>query len=43
MTMYTTPFARQQIPNMHQWTKWETVFSAWSVQQLRDTTIEELL
>jgi hypothetical protein len=37
------PIARQQIPNMHQWTNWEAVFSARSVRQLRDTTIEELL
>jgi hypothetical protein len=28
---------------MHQWTNWEAVFSTWSVQQLRDATIEELL
>jgi hypothetical protein len=35
--------ARQQIPNMHQWTNWEAVFSIWSVQQLRNITIEELL
>jgi hypothetical protein len=35
--------SRQQIPNTHQWTTWEEVFSKWSVPQLRDTTIEELL
>jgi hypothetical protein len=33
----------QQIPNTHQWTNWEVVFSMWSVRQLRDATIEELL
>jgi hypothetical protein len=37
------PIARQQIPNMHQWTDWEEVFSMQSVWQLHDATIEELL
>jgi hypothetical protein len=35
--------ARQHIPNMHQWTNWERVFSTWSVQELRNITIEEPL
>jgi hypothetical protein len=35
--------ARQQILNTHQWTNWEVVFSMQSVQQVHDTTIEELL
>jgi hypothetical protein len=38
-----TPVARQQIPNTHQWTHWEAVFSKRSMQQLRDTIIQELL
>jgi hypothetical protein len=33
----------QKIPNMHQWTNWEAVFSMRLVRQLRDATIEELL
>jgi hypothetical protein len=37
------PVARQQIPNTHQWTNWEEVFSMLSVIQLLDATIEELL
>jgi hypothetical protein len=37
------PIARQQIPNIHQQTNWEVVFSTQSVQQLRDATIEEWL
>jgi hypothetical protein len=28
---------------MHKWTIWEVMFSMWSVQQLHDATIEELL
>jgi hypothetical protein len=35
--------ARQQSPNMHQWTNGEEVLFARSVRQLRDATIEELL
>jgi hypothetical protein len=27
MTLYTTSVARQHIPNTHQWTYWEAVFS----------------
>jgi hypothetical protein len=37
------PIARQHIPNTHQWTNWEAVFSTRSAWQLRDATIEELL
>jgi hypothetical protein len=37
------PVARQQIRNMHQWTNWKEVFSTWSMQQLHDATIKELL
>jgi hypothetical protein len=37
------PVARQQIPNIHQWTNWEAEFSMRSVRQLRDATTEELL
>jgi hypothetical protein len=37
------PVARQQIHNMHQWTKWELVFSMQYMQHLCDATIEELL
>jgi hypothetical protein len=33
-----THVARQQIPNTHQWTNWEEVFSTLSVRQLRDVT-----
>jgi hypothetical protein len=36
------PVAREQIPNMHQWTNWEAVFSTRSVRQLREATREEL-
>jgi hypothetical protein len=36
------PVAKQQIPNMHQWTTWEAVFFTRSVRQLRDATIEML-
>jgi hypothetical protein len=43
MTLQPTPVARQQIPNTHQWTNWEAVFSAWSVPQLHDATMEEML
>jgi hypothetical protein len=32
----------QQTPNTHQWTNWDTVFSARSVRQLSDATIEVL-
>jgi hypothetical protein len=35
--------ARQQIPNTHEWTNWEAVFSEQLLQQLCDATIEELL
>jgi hypothetical protein len=42
MTLYTTPVARQQIPNTHQWTNREEVFSKRAVQQLHDA-IKELL
>jgi hypothetical protein len=38
----TKSIARQQIPNMHNWTNWE-VFSTRSVRYLRDATIEETL
>jgi hypothetical protein len=37
------PIARQEIPNVHKWANWEVVFSTWSVRQLRDATIENLL
>jgi hypothetical protein len=37
------PFDRQHIPNTHQWTNWEAVFSARCVRQLCGATIEELL
>jgi hypothetical protein len=37
------PIVRQQIPNMHQWTNWEEVFSTQSAWELCDATIEELL
>jgi hypothetical protein len=37
------PVARNQIPNMHQWTNWEEVLSTHSMQQLYDAAIEELL
>jgi hypothetical protein len=43
MTLYTTLVAGQQIPNKHQWTGWEALFSTQSLRHLRDTTIEELL
>jgi hypothetical protein len=36
------PVARQQIPNTHQYTNWEVMFSTRSVRQLRDATIELL-
>jgi hypothetical protein len=36
------PAARQQIPNKHQWTNWEAVFSAKSVRKLHDAIIEEV-
>jgi hypothetical protein len=37
-----TPVPRQQIPKRHQWTNWEEMFSAWSLRQLHDATIELL-
>jgi uncharacterized membrane protein len=37
------PVAKQQIPNTHQWTNWEAVFSTMSVGQLRQATIELLV
>jgi hypothetical protein len=43
MTLWTTAAARQQIPNKHQWTNSEAVFSAWSVRRLRDAKTEELM
>jgi uncharacterized membrane protein len=43
MTVQTTLVARQKIPDKHQWTNWEAVFSTWSMRQLRVATIEELL
>jgi hypothetical protein len=43
MTPQTTPVAKQQIPNMHQWTNWEVVFSTRSVRELRNATVKELL
>jgi hypothetical protein len=43
MTLYTTPVARQEIPNTHQWTNLEAAFSTRFVSHLRDATIEELL
>jgi hypothetical protein len=33
------PVARQQIPNMNQWTNCEQVFSMRSAQQLHDATV----
>jgi hypothetical protein len=42
MTLYIMPIARQQIPNTHQWTNGEEVFSTRSVRQLHDATIELL-
>jgi hypothetical protein len=38
-----TPIARQQLPNTHQWTNWEALFSARPLRQLLDSKIEELL
>jgi hypothetical protein len=32
----------QQIPNTHQWTVWEAVFSTLSLRQMRGATIELL-
>jgi hypothetical protein len=42
MTLQTTPVVRQQIPNTHQRTNWEEVFSTQSVRQLRAETLELL-
>jgi hypothetical protein len=38
-----SPVARQQIPNKHQWTNRQEVFSMRTVRQMCDATIEELL
>jgi hypothetical protein len=32
------PISRRQIPNMHQWTNWDAIFSTRSVRQLRNAT-----
>jgi hypothetical protein len=42
MTLQTTSVARQQIPNTHQYTNWEAIFSTRSMRLLRGATIELL-